>query len=153
MILHNESKDACLSADGEAQAIERQREVGGLRVDHVLVSPMRRAVQTALLACGAGERGHGGGLPSPDKKIKIVFMPCLREQVTFKNTVSSSVSELKTFVQEVLDRNRIEKRKFKLDFSMMRKNDLWYLDQISDASTRKEIAKVANSAHSVSDSA
>jgi hypothetical protein len=48
---------------------------------------MRRAVETAILVTvGLGAN------------IKIKLCPILREYVTFKNTVCSSVEEIKSFV-------------------------------------------------------
>ena len=47
--------------------------------------------------------------------------------MTFKNTVASSIPEIKSFVQEVLAENGISRKKFILDFSKMGRNDLWYL--------------------------
>ena len=69
-ILDRESKDARLSADGVEQAIAQRPLVAHLGISHALVSPLRRAVQTALLACSGGDA---------NEKVRLVFMPCLRE--------------------------------------------------------------------------
>ena len=92
---------------------------------HVMVSPMRRAVQTALL-CASKERVDGNG------KIKIIFTPILREQVTYKNTVASSIPEIKNFVNEILSENNIDESLFDFDYSLLNDDQLWYLRQIKD---------------------
>ena len=62
-----------------------------LGIKHIFVSPFRRAVETGIIV------GSGIG-----EKVKIKLVPDLREQVTYKNTVASSLSEIKLFVAEVM---------------------------------------------------
>ena len=47
--------------------------------------------------------------------------------MTYKNTVCSSVPEIKKFVSEVIKEYDIDENYFKLDYSMLEGDDLWYL--------------------------
>ena len=72
--------------------------------------------------------------------------------MTYKNTVCSSVSEIKKFVAEVIKEYNIDKNCFELDYSMLANDDLWYLKQISNRPLRKKLTQVASKADSISDS-
>ena len=56
----------------------------------IIVSPMRRALETAILITV--------GLHL-DVEIKLV--PILRESISFKNTVCSTLKEIKIYVEEL----------------------------------------------------
>ena len=65
---------------------------------------MRRTVMTALLSASSSTKAS--------KTITLVLMPDLREQVTYKNTVACSVSEIKAFVAEVIKDYEIDENCF-----------------------------------------
>jgi len=71
-------------------------------------------------------------------------MPCLREQTTWKNTVCSSVEELKTHVQELITSNNLDARDLQFDYSYMNDDNLWYLKTIQNEAIRDEMVSVAN---------
>ena len=73
-----------------------------------------------------------------------MFLPCLREQTTWKNTVCSSVEELKSHVQELIASNNLDARHFQFDYSAMNEDNLWYLKTIQNVEIRDEIVSVAN---------
>mmetsp|Transcript_24627 Transcript_24627/g.30700 ORF Transcript_24627/g.30700 Transcript_24627/m.30700 type:complete len:85 (-) Transcript_24627:498-752(-) len=83
---------------------------------------MRRALMTALIACSKRPRVQGRVRP-----IKITLMPDLRENVTYKNTVASSVNEIKAFIVEVMREAHIEEGTFEFDYSLIGEDNLWYL--------------------------
>ena len=58
---------------------------------------MKRALMTALLVSAKPDRDQARG------PVRLTLVPDLREQVTYKNTVASSVEEIKSFVAEVLE--------------------------------------------------
>ena len=136
-ILDGQSRDACLSTEGVKQAIAQRALLKQLGITHVLVSPMRRAIHTALLACVDPSEEDPVERARP---VVIVLMPCLREQVTFKNTVASSVQEIERFIDSVILEHKIPSTKLLIDYSLLKKaNDLWYLDAISKSALRKEL--------------
>ena len=71
-------------------------------------------------------------------------MPCLREQTTWKNTVCSSVEELKAHVQELITSNNLDARHLQFDYSYMNDDNLWYLKTIQNNEIREEMVSVAN---------
>lgn len=91
---------------------------------------MKRAVQTALLSVS----GHSGSLDAngQQKKITIIFSPVLRDQVTYQDTVASSIPEIKSFVSEILTEFNINANLFEFDYSLLGTDQLWYLQQISN---------------------
>ena len=101
----------------------------------MLVSPFRRAVQTAIIA------GSGTG-----KKMKLTLLAGLREKTTFKNTVASSLSEIKLFVADVMQSQGITEDQIEIDYSRIEDEDLWYLQTIHNEDDRREITQIARNA-------
>jgi phosphohistidine phosphatase SixA len=89
--LKPKNRDACLSQSGITEAVNQRALIHSLDFNIVLCSPMKRALQTAIL-CAAGMK---------NKPTKIILIPELRETMTFKNTVASSSKELQAFVQGI----------------------------------------------------
>ena len=85
---------------------------------------MKRAVQTALLAASQDIDQSDSSEMVP---LTVVFLPILREQVTYKNTVASSVSELERFVAELMEEFKIDHRLFSFSYLKLDSDDLWYL--------------------------
>ena len=85
--LDPQSRDAVLSKKGVGHALNQRELVKSLGIRYILTSPMRRALHSAILS------GSGVG-----EKVKIILLPILREQITYKNTVASTLDELKLFV-------------------------------------------------------
>ena len=104
-------KDATLSEKGLEEAANVRSLVAALNIKLVLVSPMRRAVMTAIISTA----GTGA---------KIVLLPSLRERMTFKNTMCSTPAELKEMAENI--RPNVE-GDFEVDYSLLR-DDLWFLD-------------------------
>jgi hypothetical protein len=89
---------------------------------------MKRALETAVIVSGGK---------------KIVLVPELRERMSFKNTVASSVAELKEFVA-------VLKNEYgqvpEIDYSRLT-HPFWYLEVLKKVETRttraEELIKVA----------
>ena len=113
MIFNEDNKDARLAEKGATESINQRPLIQQLGITHVLVSPMRRAVQTALLSASSPHNDQN------NTAITIVFVPILREQVTYKNTVASSVSEIKAFVASVMQEFYIDESCFIFDYSLL----------------------------------
>ena len=77
--LASDKKDATLSDKGQEQVRQCREYVRSLGITKVMVSPMRRALQTAC------ELNLG---------VPIVCVPLLRERITLKNTWAHSRSAL-----------------------------------------------------------
>ena len=69
-------------------------------------------------------------------------MPLLREEVSYKNTVASSVPEIKAFIEEVIEVAQIDPSLFIFDFSQLGDDNFWYLRQIQNASAREALLSV-----------
>ena len=92
---------------------------------------MKRAIHTALLAVPT--------TPSTTP-LQIILLPVLREQVTYKNTVASSVAEIKQFVAAMVQEFSLDDSLFVVDYSMIEGDDLWYLRQVpNDANQRDKL--------------
>ena len=80
---------------------------------------MKRALQTAIFTAAGLYEG---------KSVKVVLVPEMREIMSFKNTVASSIAEIKEFVQSLKHDVTAKFGSFpEVDFSLMT-DDLWYLD-------------------------
>ena len=137
IIFNEANKDARLSTEGVAEALKQRDLIKYLGITHVVVSPMRRALNTALLAASFTDE------PGTDP-IKIVLMPCLRETVTYKNTVASSVAEITNFISEVIDENDLDASRLDIDMSQLSADDLWYLRQVGNEQLRDALVNVAS---------
>lgn len=84
------NRDAKLSSVGIQEALKQRELIRALRIRKIMVSPMRRAVETAILAVTGLRLG-----------VEIELTPILREQITFKNTVCSSLTEIKEYVADL----------------------------------------------------
>ena len=89
---------------------------------------MKRAVQTALLTASGQASSEG----RQQRKISFIFTPNIRERVTYKDTVVSSIPELQSFVSEILSEFKIDANLFEFDYSLLENDQLWYLKQIND---------------------
>jgi broad specificity phosphatase PhoE len=90
LIFDSANRDARLSVKGIEEALKQRELIRALGITKVLVSPMRRAVETAIL-CATGL-----GL-----NLEICLIPLLREQITFKNTVCSTPDEIRTYITKL----------------------------------------------------
>jgi len=59
--------------------------------------------------------------------MKLTLLAGLREKTTFKNTVASSLSEIKLFVADVMQSQGITEDQIEIDYSRIEDEDLWYL--------------------------
>lgn len=90
IIFNAGNRDARLSDVGVEEALKQRELVRALGIRKIMVSPMRRALETAILV-----------VTGLHMDIEIVLVPILREQVTFKNTVCSSLAEIKSYVSQL----------------------------------------------------
>jgi broad specificity phosphatase PhoE len=80
LIFDPSNRDAKLSVKGIEEALKQRELIRSFGITRILVSPMRRAVETAILS------SVGLGL-----NLEICLTPLLRERATYKNTVCSSL--------------------------------------------------------------
>jgi len=108
---------------------------------------MRRALETAILVAT--------GL---HLDVEIKLTPILREQITLKNTVCSSVAEIKSYVTGLearigndivvpdmprLESEDLSKPDYHINYSAIEGDDLWYLQMIRNPSIKELLLKVA----------
>ena len=104
------NKDALLTEKGIGQVKEARASLLKMGITKIYVSPMRRALQTAVeLELG----------------VPIVVVPMLREFMTFKNTFCHSVEHLQLRFPDI-------------DFSPLQGNP-WWLEQIQNPGLKAEL--------------
>jgi hypothetical protein len=145
--------DARLSQKGIDEVLKQRALIRSLNIGHIIVSPMRRAVETAILSTI--------GL---HQNITITLLPVLREEITFKNTTCSSVKEIRAFISRLESRlsNPDDEEKiivplidgltdmkspdYKVDFSQIEGDDLWFLRMLRNEAIRDQLIGEAHMA-------
>lgn len=118
--------DAGLTEKGKSEARQAKKIIQMSDVDLVIVSPLRRALQTCDIIFGG------------EKNIKIVVEPLLSENLTSAVDIGASIGSSIEKWGNIKDQN-------KFDFSRVEagSSQRWYLDYIIGQQDRKEILQLA----------